>query len=328
MKHCSVKKFYRLSLLSALFLAGTALSFFPVPAKAQDMDSRIRRLENEIQTISRAVFRGEAMPPPADFSAGQNAASQSAVDLALRLQQVEMDLRSLTGKIEKQEFENRQLQERIEKSLKMLEDRLSTLEEKSMDISSAPVSEDVPQPQKQAGALTGSDILRETQPPQPNGLHTQTDLPRSGVLGTLSTSQEEGASSSTGNDPAGSYEHAFALLRNRDYDGAEKAFKEFLDRYGDHDLAANAQYWLGETFYVRGDFKNAARIFAEAYQKYAKGPKGPDNLLKLGMSLAGMGKNDDACLSYAQLVKEYPSGAQSVLTRVKQEMEKLGCAGR
>ena len=90
-------------------------------------------------------------------------------------------------------------------------------------------------------------------------------------------------------------------------------------------MAPNALYWLGETFYVRKDYDKAARAFAEAYQKYPNGPKGADNLLKLGMSLAGKGEKDSACVALAQLRKEYPKGPEPVLKRGESEMATLGC---
>ena len=60
-------------------------------------------------------------------------------------------------------------------------------------------------------------------------------------------------------------------------------------------LAGNAQYWLGETYYVRKDYENAATAFALGYQKYPKSAKAADDLLKLGMSLGNLGKKPDAC---------------------------------
>ncbi|MBC7325381.1 MAG: tol-pal system protein YbgF, partial [Moorella sp. (in: Bacteria)] len=133
------------------------------------------------------------------------------------------------------------------------------------------------------------------------------------------------ASAEIANDPVGLYERSFSFLRDRNYDQAETGFADFLNRFPGHDLAPNAKYWLGETYYVRNNFERAARIFAEAYQQYPQGPKGPDNLLKLAMSLAGLGKTEDACVTFGQLQKEYPSGAIPVLMRAEKEMEKLGC---
>ncbi len=76
---------------------------------------------------------------------------------------------------------------------------------------------------------------------------------------------------------------------------------------------------------MRNDYEHAARIFAEAYQKYPKGAKGPDNLLKLALSLAGLGKKDDACLTLKQLKKQYSSGSVPVLALADKEARKLDC---
>jgi TolA-binding protein len=58
---------------------------------------------------------------------------------------------------------------------------------------------------------------------------------------------------------------------------------------------------LGETFYVRNDFKNAAVAFAEGYQKYPNSQKAPDNLLKLAMALGQQGQQQNACVALSQL---------------------------
>ena len=71
--------------------------------------------------------------------------------------------------------------------------------------------------------------------------------------------------------------------------------RSFIQRYPNDSLAGNAQYWLGETYYVRKDYNNAAAVFAEGYQKYPKGGKAADNLLKLGMALGQLGQKTDAC---------------------------------
>ena len=70
---------------------------------------------------------------------------------------------------------------------------------------------------------------------------------------------------------------------------------------------ANAAYWLGETYYVSKDYPNAAAVFARNYRTYgADSHKSPDNLLKLGMSLAALGQKDKACVAFAELTKRHP----------------------
>ena len=60
-----------------------------------------------------------------------------------------------------------------------------------------------------------------------------------------------------------------------------------------HKLAGNAQYWLGETHYVRRDYKAAATAFLNGYTTFENSPKAPDSLLKLGMTLVVMGEKEN-----------------------------------
>ena len=90
-------------------------------------------------------------------------------------------------------------------------------------------------------------------------------------------------------------------------------------------LAPNAQYWLSETYYVRGDYKESAKMFAQGYQDYPQSPKASDSLLKLGLSLEKLGKKEDACLSFQQLKKEFPGDNVPASRRASQEIKQLGC---
>ncbi len=296
-------------------VAVTALfAFAPVAvanAQSGDANARMQRIENEIQTLSRAIFKGET--PPAGFGTGGSDAAQA--NLLLRLDQIENDMRSMTGRMEEQNYELGRLRE--------LEGRITALENRMM-ATPAPV----PGIQPYSGG-TASQTRIITQPgvtiPEsagfgmgdPNAAATVESVP-TGQLGQMGMAGTQ--------DPVTvEYESAYALLRNQDYAGAEVAFDRFVKTHSGHALVPNAMYWLGETHYVRGDFQKAAYVFAESYQKYPQGTKAPDNLLKLGMSLAGMGKTQDACVALGQLKKEYPAGSVPVLTRGEQERARLGC---
>lgn len=132
------------------------------------------------------------------------------------------------------------------------------------------------------------------------------------------------AAGSSGNAQV-DYDGAFQMLQRSDYPGAEQAFRGFVARYPKHELAGNAQYWLGESFYARKDYQNAAVAFADGYKSYPKSPKGPDTLLKLGMSLSALNKNPDACAVYDRLNKDYPSATEFVKRRVAEERRKSKC---
>ncbi|HVG80728.1 MAG TPA: tol-pal system protein YbgF, partial [Methylomirabilota bacterium] len=129
--------------------------------------------------------------------------------------------------------------------------------------------------------------------------------------------------------PAGSpeqqYQYAWGLLRGQDYPGAEAALRSFIGQHPQHTLAGNAQYWLGETYYVRKDYRQAAVAFAEGYQNYPNSAKAPDNLLKLGLALAQIGEKADACEAFAQLGRQFPTAPQSLKDRAQRERQRLTC---
>ena len=130
-------------------------------------------------------------------------------------------------------------------------------------------------------------------------------------------------------DPGASkqaYEAAYASLLQQDYGAAEAGFDDFLKRYPADPLAANAQYWLGESFFVRGQFKPAAAAFLKGYQSYGKSAKAPDSLLKLAMSLDRLGQRDAACSSYAELASRFPTAPTHIKNRAQTERQRIGCA--
>ena len=128
-----------------------------------------------------------------------------------------------------------------------------------------------------------------------------------------------------GSDPKQAYETAYGYLLQRDYGAAEVAFDEFLKKFPTDSLAGNAQYWLGESHFVRGQYKAAAGAFLKGYQSYAASAKAPDSLLKLAMSLDRLGQKDAACSSFSELNTKFPNAGQSVKARAQSERQRVGC---
>jgi tol-pal system protein YbgF len=121
------------------------------------------------------------------------------------------------------------------------------------------------------------------------------------------------------------YEYAYGLLRQRDYANAETAFRQFVDRHKTEELSGNALYWLGETHYVRRQFEPAAMAFLEGYKNFPKGSKAPDNLLKLGMSLAAMNRQKEACTTLVKFNNEFGDAPQNLKAIADNERRKLAC---
>jgi len=205
-----------------------------------------------------------------------------------RLNQLQQSLSLLTGQIEQLQYRNQQLQQQMEKMQADHEYRLDQLEKGKGGgprPSTPPAAS--PPPPSQAGAA----------PPQ-------------------------GAANASGDQL---YHDAFKMLQDGDYVGAEKGFKSFVQRNPQHVLAGNAQYWLGETYYARRDYQNAMTAFAEGYKVYKASPKGPDNLLKLGVTLAVLNRKSDACAVFARFNQDYPRATDLQKRRIEQERQKNVC---
>jgi tol-pal system protein YbgF len=128
-----------------------------------------------------------------------------------------------------------------------------------------------------------------------------------------------------GTTPKQLYEQAYGFLLQQDYGAAETAFDDFLKRYPNDALSGNAQFWLGESHFVRGQYKPAASAFLKGYQTYGKSSKAPDSLLKLAMSLGRLGQKDAACASFGELVTRFPAASNDVKSRAITEKQRTGC---
>ena len=141
----------------------------------------------------------------------------------------------------------------------------------------------------------------------------------------VAAAPQPGAPAEPDISPKQLYETAYGYLLQRDYGAAEAAFEDFLRRHPNDPLAGNAQYWLGESLYVRGQYRAAAGAFLKGYQTYSRSAKAPENLLKLAMSLQRLGQKDAACSSYNELTTKFPSAPTHVKTTAQTERQRAGC---
>ena len=263
--------------------------FFAAPVFAQNMnssDARLDRMEREMQTLSRAVYKGD-VPPPSIMS-GSISSNQQNAQTELRLNQIEDQLRRLTGMIEEANYKLRKLEENPSASVNAnpaVQDYTNT----NQPVLSTPSASD--------SGLTVSD-----QPYQ---------------LGTLKDS--------TATTPASLYDQAFSYLQKNDYASAQASFDDFIAKYPDHSLAANSKYWLAETYYARENYEKASQAFARSFKDHPDGQKAPDTLLKLAMSLKAQNMNDEACLTLAELAKRFPNAPASLTEKASSERASYGC---
>jgi len=352
----------RLAGLGCAALLGTAL--LAPAAAAQSVEEQLQRLRQEIQTLQRTVYGGQPAPAGAAgaVTGGDLDKSQGA-RIELRLSQIESQIRTLTGQVEEVGYRIDRTSKRLDDLVSDVDQRLQRLEQGAAvsggglppqpgqpGLAQAP--QQLPQfqqPQLQQPQLQQPQLQQPQlqQPPlqQPQQGTTFDQGPQ--ILGAVPAENlealrqqavEQGVAPTEtgttgapqtaalrGETPKQQYDYAFALLSQANYPEAERALSAFLDSYPDDPLAGNAMYWLGETHYVRGQFRQAAVTFAEGYQRYPDNTKAPDNLLKLGKSLSSLGESPDACGTFDELLKRYPDAAANILQQARSERQRLSC---
>ncbi len=330
---------------------GLAIGFAGA-ARADEIDD----LRAELEQLKQQVLYLQNQIPGA--SAGGGGSGNLAAQQQVQAQQFQQQLTELTGQIERVELKVNDLAAQFERMQKDTEYRLGALEGGGamgatggatmggMDPNAAtgvtiPTGDATQQPAQQQPAA---------QPPGQNEATTSTPAPQPGTLGTLSAAQAanlpqapagaaEAAAQRAGQQtampnagvvlpgatPREQYEYATNLIQRGQYDQAEIALKSFIQQHPKDELTGNAQYWLGETYYVRNDFKSAAVAFAEGYQKYPESQKAPDNLLKLAMALGQQGQKENACVALRQLEKRYPDASANVKDRAVRAKKNYSC---
>lgn len=289
------------------------------PAVVRDLAAQVNRLDRQAAALRRQV--GEDVPAGRIMLVADNSTlpSNVATDFEVRLSRLEAEIQDLTGKYQEASHQVQELQSRLDKMQTDMDYRLSALEQKAGTGGAPPPS-------------SGG----KANPPA-----AQASGPTIGSLGTLSPKEAaaaenhppipaESSGSSGGTLPSGTerqqYDYAFGLLRQANYPQAETALKSFIAKHPSGALTSAARYWLGETYYVRGKYTEAAVAFAEGFQKDPKGNKAPDNLLKLGMSLSALNKKQDACTAFNQFNTQFPNATAALKAKVQQERQHLHCS--
>lgn len=333
----------------ALFLLVLAAALPTAASAQQDVSSllnRIARLERELADLQRSVYAGGQPPSGGAQVSGAQATQLTQPDgsggsplarIEVRLQQIEAELRQVTGRVEELGFQVQNVSDRMDRLQTDTDIRFRELTGQPAatagQASGAQGVTTAPRPELAApagpapagdsqpgtlGTLSGSDLATlQNAPPAPSA----------GAAASATPAGDQTALLPADGTPEEQYEAAFSHLTKHDLPSAEAAFIAFLQAHPDDPLAGNAQYWLGETYYARDRFEDAAVAFLEGYQTYPDSPKAADNLLKLGMSLARIGRREEACTTFAKLSQDFPNAGTNIKRRLVTEVKAQNCNG-
>lgn len=125
-----------------------------------------------------------------------------------------------------------------------------------------------------------------------------------------------------GAEEQAAYDSAFELLKQSRYNDAIIEFRAMISEFPNGALVDDAQYWIGEAYYVTRDFENALDAFQTVVNRYSDSQRVPEALLKLGYVQAELGRNEDARRTLNQVISQYPGSrvaisAETRLSRIR-----------
>lgn len=235
------------------------------------------------------------------LSAAFPAHAQQGNELArveVRFTELDEKLRTMQGRIEEVEYENRRLRELLDRFQQDTNLRLTDLEN----------AKPIPAPVAEANDDAATAPVEKTEAPA--------EPPK--------TEKAPAVDSKKFANARALYDHGFALLNQAQYAKAGEAFESFIKSYPKDPLIGHAFYWAGETYYVRQNYTQAVDYFKQGYEALPTGPKAGDNLLKLGMALNNLQRSTEACVVLKQVIAKF-GNSPSIKGKAEQERSRAGC---
>ena len=286
---------------------------------------QLQILAQDLKTLEKAVYKTAEVTSSSSPTSSNGLNEEILTRHLLKLNEIEEEFRKLTNRFEEVNFKLDNLSSRVTKIQSDAQLRFSDLEtgegniktknkikntkktklpgtEKAQDFGSAPAYSLDPEKKTQA---------------------TQSIEAKASVF-----SEERVIETSLlpNKPPKEQYDFAVSFMKVGDYETAELALREFIEKNKTHDLAGSAQYWYGETFRIRQLYSDAATAYLDGYQNYPKSSKAPENLLKLGSTMVQLGEKDQGCKMIRGLKKQYPKASQSVLQKAQYEQKRFKCS--
>lgn len=287
------------------------------------------------------------------------AAQQNAAQLAVQIQEMQEQIRLLTGQVEGLQFQLTQMQTLLERQNEDNEFRFQQLEggaggkpQAATDPATAPAQQ-LPQTQTQVETgsiqqlpatpdalpqLTTEGVPGEGQP-MDFDLGDSQDPMLNGGQGTLGALDEsvnlggsrpldltlDGGGKVSSGDAKAQYDAGYEAIVRGDYAFAQEQFQQFVELYPDDPQAADATNWLGEALIQQGQYDDAALLLAEGYKKYESDRRAPDLMLKLGTALNGTDQKELACRTFFTLEKRFLDLSAAFKQRLSEEKSKAQC---
>jgi len=288
----------------------TAVLFLAPPAQAQskkELAAQNAQLAQRVRILEQRLLTGD---PAAERLMG-------------RMDNLETSQRSLTGEMERLRYERDNLASKVEAlegDIRAMQDLSSRISIHLDDVDRvaketqgrAEPYEYGPEIEGQPSAVPGAPVFKEK------------DLVLEGE--TIATNPETPlAGGVEGEDVTQLGQIGKTKLAEGDFAGAQVSLSRYLEFNPDAADAGEMSFWLGESYFVRGGYADAADAYITSMRKNPKGDKAPNAMVRLAAALRELGKTSEACQTLASFPGQFPNANKTVKQKAKIEAERTGC---
>jgi tol-pal system protein YbgF len=260
--------------------------------------------------------------------------------LVVRIDRLEDELRRANGQIEELQNQNLRLQEQFKRFREDVEFRLSGAKPSGGAAAPPPVALSEPppvvkprkgdafDPALDPNAPGAPRVIGSTAPSAPLGAPLEIERPT--PLGAAPKPADPPPTIVTSgldftDRPKEQFNSAVEAYKAGQYADAEAQLKAFLSTNSTHRLAPDAIFFLGETYLQRSRPREAAEQYLKLSTDFSRSTRAPDGMMRLGQSLAMLGNSEQACATFAEVGKRYPTASSQVKKTVEREMQKDRC---
>ena len=273
------------------------------------ISQQLERLQREVSDLSKEVFSNSS-----NQSNGTNndfVKNLSAIDL--RIYDIENDIKNLTSNLEELYFQLDDIFNKLE-NLELVINNLQSVPLKSVEVSNDEISED--------SSEVKSNTLSETE----NTLGTLNISKNTNDTNEEVISEDQEVNSNEKEEilsPEDQFQVAFDNIRNKKWQDAKTSFEQFISDNPQNQLSGSAHYWLGELYILEKNYREAALIFAEGFQKFPDSIKAAEMLFKLSQSLYQVEKTTEACKTMEKLIIDFPKN--KIIPQTKKQIVEYNC---
>ncbi len=275
------------------------------------ISQQLERLQREVSDLSKEVFSNSSNQSSETNNDFVN--NLSAIDL--RIYDIENDIKNLTSNLEELYFQLDDIVNKLE-NLELVINNLQSITSNNVKVNT-------------------DDVLQDSSEVKSN---TFSDTETENTLGTLNISKNTNDTNEeiVSNDqevnsnekekvlsPEDQFQVAFDNIRDKKWQDAKTSFEQFIADNPNNQLSGSAHYWLGELYILEKNYREAALIFAEGFQKFPDSIKAAEMLFKLSQSLYQVEKNVEACKTMEKLIIDFPKN--KIIPQTKKQIVEYNC---